>query len=120
MGVSVGSMDLPDRPDEPRRAEHADAGRPAPRPREMPDPDERGRVYEAVRAHVSAETAEGAPPGQRPDGTDQRSYRDEAPRFLERKADLDERGPATRRAAVDRSADPPGSYRSDGGDLAAL
>ena len=27
------------------------------KPRELPDPDERGRVYEAMRAHTSAETA---------------------------------------------------------------
>jgi hypothetical protein len=81
----------------------------------MPDPDERGRYYEAMRAHVSAKTAEEASPGQRPDGSDQRSYRNEVPRFLERKADYEERWPAERRAAVDRSADPPGSYRSDAG-----
>jgi hypothetical protein len=116
MGVSVASPDLPDQPDDPGRAERArDASADQPRNREAPDPDERGRVYEATRAHVSAETAEEASPGQRSDGTDQRSYWDEAPRFLEVGADLERRWPAEQRPAVDRSADPPGSYRSDGG-----
>jgi hypothetical protein len=33
------------------------ADRPTLKPRELPDPDERGRVYEAMRAHASAEPA---------------------------------------------------------------
>lgn len=117
----MASPDLPDQPDDPGRAERArDASADRLRNREMPDPDERGRVYEAMRAHVSAEAAEEASPGQRPDGTDQRSHPDEAPRFLEVGADLErrwpaEQRPAEQRPAVDRSADPPGSYRSDGG-----
>jgi hypothetical protein len=93
----------------------------------MPDPDERGRAYEAMRARVSAETPDAfasgvsaetsdeVMPGRRSDGTDQRSYRDEVPRFLDMGADLDRRWPAERRPAPDRSADPHGSYRSDGG-----
>jgi hypothetical protein len=112
----VASPDLPDQPDDPGRAERArDASADRPRSREMPDPDERGRVYEAARAHVSAEAAEEASPGQRPDGKDQRSYWDEAQRFLEVRADLERRWPAEQHPAVDRSADPPGSYRSDSG-----
>ncbi len=54
----MGALDLPDQPDEPKRAEHA-GDRLAPSSRELPDPDERGRAYEAIRAHVSAETGEG-------------------------------------------------------------
>jgi hypothetical protein len=111
----VGSLDLPDQPDEPTRVERADTDRQTPKPRELPDPDERSRVSEATRAHVSAETADGASPGHRPDGTGQRSYWDEAPRFLEMRDDLKRRWPDEQRPAVDRSADPPGSYRSDGG-----
>ncbi len=115
MEVSVGSLDLPDQPDEPRRVERADEDRLKPEPRQMPDPDERGRYYEAMHAHVSAKTAEEASPGQRPDGTDQRSYRDEVPRFVGLRTDQAKCWPAEQRAAADRSADPPGSYRSDGG-----
>jgi hypothetical protein len=115
MGVSVGSLDLPDQPDEPGRAEPGDASRLTPKPRELPDPDERGQYYEAMQGHVSAETAEEASPGSPPDGTDQGSYWDEVPRLMEVRAGLDERWPDERRAAADRSADPSGSYRSDGG-----
>ena len=112
----MGSLDLPDEPDESGRAEVARGGG-AGRPRtpELPDPDERGRAYEAARAHVSAETAQEASPGQRPDETDRRSYWDEAPRFMEMRAEQAKCWPGGQRAAVDRSADPPGSYRSDGG-----
>jgi hypothetical protein len=74
----------------------------------MPDPDERGRVYEAMRAHVSAETADEA---SRPDGADQR----EVARFKEAWDDHVKRWPEKSRPVVDRSADPPRSYRSDGG-----
>jgi hypothetical protein len=85
----------------------------------MPDPDERGRAYEAMRAHVSAETAEWSEQvpesGQRPDRTDQRSYRHDVPRFLDTGADQAERSPADRQQAADRAADPPGSYRNDAG-----
>jgi hypothetical protein len=112
----VGSADLPDQPDEPgpaERARDATAGRP--RIRDVPDPDERSRAHEAMRAHVSAETADEASPGQRPGGGEQRSYWDEAPRFLEMPAGQERHWPAERRAAADRSADPSGSYRSDGG-----
>jgi hypothetical protein len=111
----VGSLDLPDQPDEPGRAEVArDRSAGQPRTRELPDPEERGRAYEAARAHVSAETAEEASPGRRPDATDQRSYWNEVPRFMEMRADQVRRWPSEQ-CAVDRSADPPGSYRSDGG-----
>ena len=112
MGASLGSLDLPDQPDEQRRAEQAEAGdpgRPTPKPRELPDSDERGRAYEAARAHVSGEMADESSPSQRPDGTDQRSYRDEVPRFLEMGADLERKWPVRQRAAVDSSVDPPGS-----------
>jgi len=49
--------------------------------RELSDPDERGRIYEAMRTHVSAETPAEASPGQRPETGDQRSYWEELPRF---------------------------------------
>ena len=70
----MGSVDLPDQPDEPSRAERA-RGASAARSqmREMPDPNERGRAYEATRAHVSAETA---------DATEHGRYWDEVPRAV--------------------------------------
>jgi hypothetical protein len=108
----VGSLDRPDQPDEPGRAEQADArgpDRPTPKPRELPDPDERGRAYEAMLAHFSGKTADEASPGRRTDGTERRSYWDEVPRFLEMRADLKRDWPARQRAAIDSSADPPGS-----------
>jgi hypothetical protein len=114
----VGSLDLPDQPDEARQAEHASAGgadRSTPKSGEIPDPDERGRAYEAMRAHVSAETSAETSPGRRPDGGDQRGYWDEVPRFRDMWADHERRWPERSHAAVDRSGDPPGSYRSDGG-----
>ena len=72
----MGFLELPDQPDEPQRREHAraDGGdRSTPKRRELPDPDERGRAYEAMRAHVSAETRD------EPGG----SYWDAVPRFLD-------------------------------------
>jgi hypothetical protein len=107
----VGFLDLPDQPDEPERPERTDtsgADRPTPRPRELPDPDERGRLYEAMRAYGSAETA--AEPseaagesqhGQQADGAGQRAYRDEVPRFTDMWADHERRWPETRRHAAD-------------------
>jgi hypothetical protein len=56
----MGFLDLPDQLDPPGRPERASvsgADRPTPRRGELPDPDERGRAYEVIRAHVSAETA---------------------------------------------------------------
>ena len=82
----MGSLDRPDQPDEPRRAEQADARGPdrlTPEPRELPDPDERGRYYEAMLAHFSGKTATEASPGQQPDGTLRRSYQAEVPRHLD-------------------------------------
>jgi hypothetical protein len=114
----LGSLDLPDEPDKPMRAMQADSGgrdRDSRRSRELPDPDERGRAYEAARTHVSAETSADTPPGQPPDAGEQRSYWNELPRFGKMWADHERDWPAARRAAVDRSADPAGSYRSDGG-----
>jgi hypothetical protein len=99
----VGALDLPSEPEEPDRVRDHSVDRP--KTRDLPDPDERGRAYEAMRAHVSAETRD--EPG--------RSYRDEAPRFLDQAADLRRRWPAERQAAPDRPDDPPGSFRSGGG-----
>ena len=67
----MGALDLPSEPEEPDRVRDRSVDRP--KTRDLPDPDERGRAYEAMRAHVSAETRD--EPG--------RSYRDEAPRFLD-------------------------------------
>jgi hypothetical protein len=53
----VGFLDLPDEPERPERASTGGADRLTPKRRELPDPDERGRAYEAMRAHASAETA---------------------------------------------------------------
>ena len=106
------ALDLPSKPEEPGRAEHTgDRGAARPKARDLPDPDERGRLYEAMRAHVSAETRDEAGPGRPRDG----SYWDEAPGFLDRAEGYRTRWPAERQPAPDRSADPPGSFRSHGG-----
>jgi hypothetical protein len=110
----VGSADLPDQPDGPDRARHArDGTAGAARSPELPDPDGRARAYDAVRAHVSAETAEEASSDLRPDEGTQRSHRDEAPQFLETRADQDKRSAGERQA--DRSADPPEPDHPRGG-----
>ena len=78
----MGSVDLPDQPDEPSRAERArDASTARPQTREIPDPDERGRAYEATRVHVCA------------DATGQGSYWDEVPKFRQMWADHERRWP---------------------------
>jgi len=99
-------VDLPDQPDAPDRARRQrDSTVGAPRTRELPDPDERARAYEAMRAHVSAETAEEASPGLQPDEVAQRSYGDQPPQFREAQAGQHKRSAGERQA--DRSADPP-------------
>jgi len=99
----VGSVDLPDQPDEPSRADRACDASTA-RPREIPDPDERGRAYEATRVHVCA------------DATGQGNYWDEVPEFRQMWADHERRWPERQPAAEpDRPADPAGTYRSRGG-----
>jgi hypothetical protein len=106
----VGSSELQSDPEGTDRPEFAEVGGRPPRsaPRELPDPDERGRVYEATWAHVEADASAYA---------HEHGYQSEVPRFLRMWADHLERWPEERRTgtAVDRSADPPGSYRSDGG-----
>lgn len=114
----MGSLDLPDEPDKPMRAMQADTAgtdRDSRSSRELPDPDERGRAYEAARACVSAETPAEASPGRQPDAGDQRTYWDEVPRFGAIWAKHEKHWPERANAAADRSADPAGSYRSDGG-----
>ena len=74
----------------------------------MPDPDERDRAYEAVRAHASADKPAGAEPAQRCDESGRSSYSNDVPRFLDMWADHEKRWPARSRAPVDRSADLPG------------
>ena len=98
-------MDLPDQPDEASRAERArDASAARPQKREMPDPDERGRAYEATRVHASA------------DATEQGSYWDKVPRFGQMWAEHERRWPERQPAAEpEGSVDPVGTYRSRGG-----
>ena len=111
----MGSLDLPDQPDQPIRETQAGADRNAHKSRELPDPDERGRVYEATRAHVSAETPAEPSPGRRPDAGDQRSYWDEVPRFHGLWADHEGRWQEQAAAEPGRSDDPPGTYYTKGG-----
>ena len=108
----MGALDLPSEPEEPDRADHVrDRGADRPKARDVPDPGERGRAYEAMRAHVSAEAGEEARPVRPAEG----SYWHEVPGFLDQAADYRKRSPADRQPAPDRSADPPGSFRSHGG-----
>jgi len=103
----VGPLDLPDQPDEPRQAVHAHPDGPdrdRPRSRELPDPDERGLAYEAVRAHVSAETPAEASAGQRPDAGDRGSYWEEVPRFSKEWAEHERDWSERPREAADRSS----------------
>ena len=90
-------MDLPSEPDESGCPEQASAGveRLSPKSRELPDPDERGRVYEATRAHAEAEAA------QRPEEVSEPgTYWNEVPRFQRMWADHEERWPKDRQAAA--------------------
>lgn len=112
----MGALDLPSEPEESGRAERSGESREDRlMERVMPDPDERGRVYEASRAHVSAETPDAAEPARRPDMTGKPSYWDSVAEFGGRWADHEKRWPADQRPTADRSADPSGSYRSDAG-----
>ncbi len=121
----MGFLDLPDQPDEPGRPERASASgadRPTPRPRELPDPDERGRAHEVMRAHASAETAgeSSAAAGesqhdQQADAAGQRGYRDEAPRFMDMWADHERRWPERLRRATDLPTEAPTPHHRDGG-----
>jgi hypothetical protein len=107
----VGFLDLPDQPDEPRRPEHtsADGGdRPTPKRRELPDPDERGRTYELMRAHVSAETvgepseaAEESQHERQADAAGPPGYRGKVPRFMKMWADHEKHWTETRPHAAD-------------------
>jgi hypothetical protein len=102
----VGSVDLPDQPDEGRRTGRADTrgqDRPTAKPSEMPDPDERGQAYEATRVNVSAETPEQPSPSRQPEGAAQRAYRDEVPRFEEMRAKHEKHWPPAERSTADRS-----------------
>jgi hypothetical protein len=82
----------------------------------MPDPDERGRVYEAMRARASAESADEASPGRRPDESEQSNYWSQAARFREMWADHERRWPGGQPTVESGDpADPPGWYRSKGG-----
>jgi hypothetical protein len=103
----VRSLDLPDEPDERRQAERACGGkdRPTPGPREMPDPDERGRAYEAIRAYFSAQPEQRT--GRGCEGACTPAYRDEVPGFLGRWADHLRRWPEKPRARADRPSGPP-------------
>ena len=111
----VGALDLPSEAEEAAPAPRAsESGADRSKERELPDPDERGRAYEAMRARVSAEARDGPEPGRLAE-TDRRSFWDEVPRFQKMWADYEKSWPKGRRPTADRSADPSGSYRSDGG-----
>ena len=117
-------LELPDQPDEPRHREHTRTGsgdRPTPKRQELPDPDERGRTYELIRAHTSAETAvepsDAARESQhdrQADAAGQRGYRGEVPRFTERWADHETRWPTDRRTTAGLSADTSAPHHGDG------
>jgi hypothetical protein len=108
----VGALDLPSEPEEPDRTDHArDRGADRPKARDVSDPDARRHAYEATRAHVSAEAADEARPVRPAEG----SYWHQAPGFVDQAAACLKRWPADRQRAPDRSAGPPGSFRSDGG-----
>jgi hypothetical protein len=112
----MGVLDLRDEPDEPRQVEHADThgkDRPTPKPREMPDPDERNRAFEAMQAHVSAETWEAAEQSCQPDGISPCSYRTEVPRFGQMWAEHEKRWPEKCRPAEDPSRDASGPHHKD-------
>jgi hypothetical protein len=119
----VGFLDLPDQPDEPGRPGRASAyggARPTPKARDLPDPDERGRLYEAMRAHVSAETpaepshaAGEAQHDRQADAAGRQRYRDEVPRFTDLWADHERRWPRDGRTTADPSADAPASHHRD-------
>ena len=103
----MAALDLPSEPKEPGRAErHNEGGAARGKAREMPDPDERGRVYDAMQAHVSAETSAQLLPNRQPEGTGERTYRDDVSRFQEMRAEHEKRWPTAERSAVDRSAHP--------------
>ncbi|MGH3223282.1 MAG: hypothetical protein ACRDPY_32110 [Streptosporangiaceae bacterium] len=90
------------------RAERANCGdqdRPMPGRRELPDPDERSRAYEATRAYFSEQAALRAE--DRRDGHCTPAYRDEVPGFLDKWARHLRHWPEKPRAAADRPADPP-------------
>lgn len=106
-------MDLPSEPEESGRPEQTSAGaeRLSPKSRELPDPDERGRVYEATRAHAEASAAE------RPEQVSgSERYWNEVPRLQRMWIDHERRWPKNRQPAapVDGSTDLPGSHRSKG------
>ncbi len=71
-----------------------------PGPRGLPDPDERGRAYEATLEYFSAQAE------QRCEGRCTEAYRDEVPRFLDKWADHLGHWPEKARAPADRPADP--------------
>jgi hypothetical protein len=113
----VGILDLPSESDPPEPAERSgERGADRPKAREMPDPDERGRAYEALQAHVFAETGDAAEPGRQPDRSAQRNCWSEVRRYRDMWADHERRWPEQQPAAeMGHSADPPGWYRSKGG-----
>jgi hypothetical protein len=106
LGNVVGSLDLPyELPDRPEQA----GDRRADRLGAKPDPDERGRVYEAMRAHVETEDSGLAQETRLPlDDAERGGYWAEVPRLVEMWAGHEERWPADGRpqAAAERSADP--------------
>jgi hypothetical protein len=113
-GASWGSWTCQTSQTSPRRPEHtsADGGdRPTPKRRELPDPDERGRTYELMRAYVSAETvgepSEAAGESQherQADAAGPPGYRGKVPRFMKMWADHEKHWTETRPHAADLPA----------------
>lgn len=107
-------MDLPSEPEElvqagrADRAEDHDRGPSTERQlaRETPDPDERGRLFETMRAYAEADVEKDAPAGGL-DGAERRTYWDQMPRFQEMWTKHERRWPTTPRAAEDSSAHSP-------------
>jgi hypothetical protein len=110
----VAPVDLPSEPEDSgwaectdRAAHHARGGNTQrSKTPETPDPDERGRLYDAMRAHVEADAAADTPVS-RLDRAEGRSYRNEVPRFRDMWAEHEKRWPARPPTATDSSADSP-------------
>ena len=116
---AMTQMDIPSEPEESGRPEQASARaeRLSPKSRELPDPDERGRVYEAMRAHAEVEAVER--PEQVP-GSGTRNQGATGARFRGSGGCGQTTKNAGRRTGsqwrgADSPIDPPGSYRGNGG-----
>jgi hypothetical protein len=92
-----------------RAADHARSSTEPLEAGEMPDPGERGRLHEAMRAYAEADAREDAQTS-RLESPERPSYRDEVPRFEAMWAEHEKRWPARPRAETDGSTDSPERY----------